>query len=84
MLIKKDNPEMSDDKIAFAIEKMKENGIVDSGDAETLGIGAMTDEKIADFFNKMVAAGVVSGDVDYKKAYTLEFVNAGIGMDLKK
>ena len=48
-LIKEDNPEMSDDKIAFAIEKMKENGIVDSGDAETLGIGAMTDDKISDF-----------------------------------
>jgi len=83
-LIKQDNPEMSDDKIAFAIEKMKENGIVDSGDSETLGIGAMTDEKITDFFDKMVAAGVVSGDVDYKKSYTLEFVNAGVGMDLKK
>ncbi|WP_419909018.1 ABC transporter substrate-binding protein [Hoeflea sp.] len=84
MLIKEDNPEMSDDKIAFAIEKMKQNGIVDSGDAESLGIGAMTDEKITDFFDKMVAAGVVSGDIDIKKAYTLEFVNAGIGMDLKK
>lgn len=83
-LIKEDNPEMSDDKIAFAIEKMKENGIVDSGDAEKLGIGAMTDNKISDFFDKMVAAGVVPGDVDYKKSYTLEFVNAGVGMDLKK
>ncbi|MEM1039162.1 MAG: ABC transporter substrate-binding protein [Pseudomonadota bacterium] len=83
-LIKAANPDMTDDKIAFAIEKMKENGIVDSGDAETLGIGAMTEEKIADFYNKMVAAGVVSADLDVKKAYTLQFVNAGVGKELKK
>jgi len=83
-LIKAANTEMTDDKIAFAIEKMKENGIVDSGDAETLGIGAMTDEKIGDFFKKMVTAGVVSDSVDYKKSYTLQFVNAGVGKELKK
>lgn len=83
-LIKAANTEMSDDKIAFAIEKMKENGIVDSGDAEELGIGAMTDQKIGDFFNKMVAAGVVSAELDYKKSYSLQFVNAGVGKDLKK
>ncbi|MEL6735682.1 MAG: ABC transporter substrate-binding protein [Pseudomonadota bacterium] len=84
VLIKAANPDMTDDKIAFAIEKMKENGIVDSGDAETLGIGAMTEEKITDFYNKMVAAGVVSADLDVKKAYTLQFVNAGVGKELKK
>lgn len=83
-LIKRDNPEMSDDKIAYAIEKMKENGIVDSGDALTLGIGAMTDTAIKDFYDKMVAAGVVEADLDYSATYTLDFVNKGVGMDLKK
>ena len=33
-LIKKDNPEMSDEQIAFSIAKLKEYGIVDSGDAD--------------------------------------------------
>jgi hypothetical protein len=33
--------------------------IVDSGDALTLGIGAMTDARMASFFDKMVRAGVV-------------------------
>lgn len=83
-LIKKDNPEMSDDKIAYAISKMKENGIVVSGDAETKGIGAMSDEKIKDFYDKMVAAEVVSGDIDIKKSYTLDYVNAGLALDLIK
>ena len=81
-LIQAANPEMTDDKIAYAIGKMKENGIVVSGDAEKLGIGAMTDDKIKDFFDKMVAAGVVSADIDYKKTYTLDYVNAGLGLDI--
>ncbi len=83
-LIKKDNPDMTDEQIAFGIEKMKEAGIVDSGDALTKGIGVMTDVKVKDFFDKMVAAGVVSGDVDWKASFTTAFVGQGIGMDLKK
>lgn len=81
-LIKADNPEMTDDKIAFAIEKMKENGIVDSGDTLEAGIGVITDEKVGDFYAKMVEAGVI-GEVDWKSAYTTEFVGKGVGMDLK-
>lgn len=83
-LIKKDNPEMTDEMIAFSIAKLKEYGIVDSGDTKTLGVGAMTDTKIKSFFDKMVRAGVVNGDIDYKKSYTLQFVNKGVGKDLAK
>ncbi len=82
-LIIADNPQMTPDKIAYAVEKMLERGIVDSGDALTVGIGALTDEKVADFFNKVVNAGVIEGGLDYKTAYTTEFVNKGVGMDLK-
>ncbi|MEL6678918.1 MAG: ABC transporter substrate-binding protein [Pseudomonadota bacterium] len=82
-LIQADNPEMTDDKIAFAIEKMKEFGIVESGDAETLGIGSLTEANVKSFFDKMVTAGVVSGDVDWEASFTTQFVNAGVGMDLK-
>ena len=82
-LIKKQNPEMSDALIAYSIGKMKEFGIVDSGDAEKLGIGAMTDARMKAFFDKMVRAGVVSARIDYRKAYTLQFVNKGVGVDLR-
>jgi NitT/TauT family transport system substrate-binding protein len=82
-MIKKDNPEMTDEAIAYAIAKMKEAGIVDSGDAETMGIGAMTEAKVKDFFDKMVAAGVVSADVDWASTINTSFVNKGVGMDLK-
>lgn len=81
-LIKTDNPEMTDAMIAFSIEKMKEYGIVDSGDAKTLGIGAMTDAVIKSFYDKMVGAKVVKPDIDYKKSYTLQFVNKGVGKEL--
>ncbi len=82
-MIKRDNPEMTDGQIAFSIEKMKEYGIVDSGDTETLGIGAMTDARMTSFFEGMVRAGIVSGDIDHTRSYTLEFVNKGVGLDLR-
>ena len=82
-LIKKDNPEITDGQIAFSIAKMKEYGIVDSGDSLKAGIGAMTDARMKSFFDKMVKAGVVDAKVDYKKSYTLQFVNKGVGVDLR-
>ena len=82
-LIKKDNPDMTDDQIAFSIAKMKEYGLVDSGDTLKMGVGAMTDARVKNFFDAMVKAGVVKPEVDYKKAYTLQFVNKGVGLDLR-
>jgi NitT/TauT family transport system substrate-binding protein len=82
-LIKKENPEMTDEQIDFSIAKIKEYGIVDSGDTLTKGIGAMTDEHWSDFYQKMVKAGIVKDGIDYKKAYTLQFVNKGVGLDLR-
>jgi NitT/TauT family transport system substrate-binding protein len=64
--------------------QLKEYGIVDSGDTETMGIGAMTDERIASFYDKMVKAGVIKDGIDIKASYTLDYVNAGVGLDLKK
>jgi NitT/TauT family transport system substrate-binding protein len=81
--IRKDNPDIRDDQIAYSITKMKEYGIVDSGDALTAGIGAMTDARMKSFFDKMVAAKVVKADIDYRKAYDVRFVNKKVGLDLK-
>jgi NitT/TauT family transport system substrate-binding protein len=82
-LIKKLNPEMTDDLLAFSLARMKEYGIVDSGDTLREGIGAMSDERAASFFDKMVRAGVVKPDIDFRKAYTLRFINKGVGLDLR-
>jgi hypothetical protein len=82
-LIKKQNPEMTDALLANSIAKMKQYGIVDSGDSLKLGIGAMTDATIKSFYEKMVRAGVVQAGIDYRKAYTLQFVNKGVGLDLR-
>jgi len=82
-LIKKMNPEMTDDLLAYSVVKMKEYGIVDSGDSTDKGIGAMSEERITSFFDKMVRAGVVKPTVDYRKSYTLRFVNKGVGVDLR-
>jgi NitT/TauT family transport system substrate-binding protein len=76
-LIKQDNPEMTDEQLAYGIEKMKEYGIVISGEAETDGIGAMTDDRWKSFFDTMAEQGVFKPDTDYTKAYTLDFVNKG-------
>jgi len=82
-MIKKLNPEMTDELIAYSIARMKEYGIVDSGDALRDGIGAMTDARMASFFDKMVRARVVRSDIDYRKAYTLRFINKGVGLNLR-
>ncbi len=81
--IKKLNPEMTDDLLAFSIARMKEYGIVDSGDTLKDGIGAMSDERVTNVFQKMVKAGVVKPDIDYRKSYTLRFVNKGVGAELR-
>ena len=83
MLIKKHNPEMTDELLAYSVATMKEYGIVDSGDATTLGIGAMTDARMASFFDKMVRAGVVKPSVDFRKSYSLQFVNKMVGLELR-
>jgi NitT/TauT family transport system substrate-binding protein len=82
-LIRKLTPEMTDELLAYSVNRMKEYGIVDSGDTLRDGIGAMTDARAASFFDKMVRAGVVRPDIDFRKAYTLRFVNKGVGLDLR-
>jgi NitT/TauT family transport system substrate-binding protein len=78
-LILKDNPEMDLVKIEFAVDMMNRNGLVLSGDAETLGLGAMTDARWQRLYEQMAAIGVFDKGLDVKQAYSLEFVNKGIG-----
>lgn len=80
-LIRRDNPDISESQIAFSVAALKAYGIVDSGDALKLGVGAMTDERWAEFFDTMVRIGMVDPRTDYRSAYTLRFVNKGVGLD---
>lgn len=79
-LIKRDNPEMTDDIIAQAIVQMKTRGMVQGGDAGKLGVGAMTDARWKTFVDMMKANKVFDENLDPKKAYTLAFVNRGRGV----
>jgi NitT/TauT family transport system substrate-binding protein len=73
-LIRKDNPEMTQDVLDQAREKMRAYGLVDSGDAKTAGAGAMTDARWKDVFDMASSEGVYPKTLDYKRAYTLQFL----------
>ncbi|MEX0954828.1 MAG: ABC transporter substrate-binding protein [Rhizobiaceae bacterium] len=81
-LMKKDNPEMTDEQIAYSIEAMKKLGIVNSGMALEKGVGCVTADRYALFFEDMVEAGVLDAGLDYKKAFDTRFTCKGVGMDL--
>jgi NitT/TauT family transport system substrate-binding protein len=84
-LIRKDNPDMSDEYIEASIKLMKDLGIVDSGEALTKGIGAMDEARIKNFYDKMVKAGLFKpGEVDLSKVATTQFVNKGVGLDVRR
>jgi NitT/TauT family transport system substrate-binding protein len=82
-LIRRDNPEMTADLIAYGIEAMRRHGVVDSGDALRLGIGAMTDARWRSFAASMIRAGVYPPTIDVAKAYSLRFVDKRVGVELK-
>jgi NitT/TauT family transport system substrate-binding protein len=74
-LIKKDNPEMTQDVLDQAREKMRAYGIVESGDAQTHGAGVMTDARWKEVFDMAADAGLYPKTLDYKRAYTLQFLD---------
>ena len=83
-LMIKDNPEMTVAEMEASVALMKQQGIVDSGEALHSGIGAMSQARIQDFFGQMVKAGLYkAGEVDLSKVATLQFVNKRVGMDVK-
>jgi NitT/TauT family transport system substrate-binding protein len=73
-LIRKDNPNMSNEQIAFAIKRLNETEALGRGDAKKNGIGSMTDARWKTTYDFMVSSKLLKPTVDVKKAYTLEFV----------
>lgn len=72
-LIKRDSPQIEDDLLAFSVARMKDYGLVTGGAAATQGILTMSDERWKQTFDFMVQAGLIRPDVEYRKAYTLQF-----------
>ena len=83
-IIQTDNPDMSDEQLAYSVEKLKEFGIVDSGIALEKGIGTLDADAIRNFYDKMVAAGVVEAGIDISASYTNEFSETGAALAVKK
>jgi len=73
-LILKDNPEMTAALLANARDQMRLHGIVESGDAANGNVGAMSEARWAEFFRITAQAGVYPKDMDYRQAFTLDFV----------
>ncbi|MGM0586692.1 MAG: ABC transporter substrate-binding protein [Pseudomonadota bacterium] len=83
-LIRAENPDMTEDRLAHSRAALIDYGIVDSGDARELGIGAMTDARIRGFYEDMVEAGVIEPGLDVSRAYTLEFSNTGAALAVRR
>ncbi len=82
-LMKKENPEMTQPLLDYGRRVLKQHGIVDSGDTEKLGIGAMTAARWLEFFQSMQQAGLYPKDMDWRSAYTLRFVDKGVGLQMR-
>ncbi len=76
-LIKRDNPDMTDELLAYGRSKLRAYGIVDSGDSKNGGLGMMTNARWKAFFDVMAADGVYPAAMDYRQAYTLDFIGKG-------
>ena len=60
---------------------MKEYGVVDGGDAKTIGIGAMTEARWQRFLrDDGRRPASIPPTLDFHKAFTLQFVNKKVGM----
>jgi NitT/TauT family transport system substrate-binding protein len=74
-LIKRANPQMSDELLAYGVAKLREHGIVDGGDAKGRGLLTMTAARwkaTADFLR---SAGLAKRGADYTHAYSLAIVD---------
>jgi NitT/TauT family transport system substrate-binding protein len=80
-MIKRENPDIDDAQIAFSIAQMKVFGIVESGDALLLGIGAMDRARIERFYRDMAAAGAAPAGLDLAAGFDDRFVNKGLGLE---
>jgi len=77
--IRRGNPDMSEEKIAYARDQFKQRAIFESADVQRGGIGAMSDERWKAIYDGMAGAGAVAPGLDVRQGYTLQFVNKRVG-----
>jgi NitT/TauT family transport system substrate-binding protein len=80
-----ENPEYTMELLEAEIEAMRSLGIVDAGQSLEAGVGALSLDRVAAFYDLAVASGILeAGSVDVGKVATDQFVNKGVGLELKK
>lgn len=73
-LIRKENPDMTQAILDQARAKLKDNGLVDGGDAALYGLGAMIDDRWREFFEVTSEAGVYPTNLDWRQAFTTQYL----------
>ena len=79
-LIRKDNPDNPDDVVAYAIKMIGEAGILESAETAKNGLGTMSDARWKAHTEMLQDAAIVPKDFDYRRAYTLQYINKRIGI----
>jgi NitT/TauT family transport system substrate-binding protein len=84
-LMKRENPDMDEVELMASRQRLLDDSIVEAGAALRSGIGAMRRDRCADFLDQMVRAGLYrAGQVDVAAVLTEDFVNRGVGLDLRR
>jgi NitT/TauT family transport system substrate-binding protein len=73
-LIKRENPQMSDELLAYGHRKMREYAIVTGTDTATGGLLTMSDARWRQTIDFLRSAGLAKPNVDYASAFTLSIV----------
>jgi len=73
-LIKRDNPNMTDDTITFAIKRMKELDVFWAGPAKAEGLGSLREERFKATYDMLVQNQLLDPKVDWRKSFTTQFV----------
>ncbi|XAH23661.1 ABC transporter substrate-binding protein [Xylophilus sp. GW821-FHT01B05] len=74
-LIKKDNPNMTDEQLAYSVAKLNEMRMITGGDAATQGIGTITEARSKASYDFLVSAKLIDpAKVDVSKTYTTAFI----------
>lgn len=73
-LIRKDNPNMTQEQLDYAVRRLKELKVFDGGDAATMGAGVITEARWRVTYDYMVRAGLLKADTDWRRAFATQFV----------
>ena len=72
-LIRRDNPDMSEERLAHAIATIRAHRLADG--ESRLGLGAMTRERWRSFYRDMSEAGALPAGLAIERVFTLQFLN---------